>query len=80
MIYEAHMTTATDKVCPIELVLEGQYTAAVELIETDSDGSPYFSLSNAEKLDDMRSALRRGQLTAASKLGTICQLTPVAAG
>ena len=44
-----------------KLVHEGKYVAEVEveLIETDSGWSPYLSLDDAFKLDDVREALRR---------------------
>ncbi len=65
----------------VEPVREGQCIAEaeVELIETESEWSPYLSLVEAEKLEVIRSPLRRGDLTAAGKIGKICQLTPVAA-
>jgi hypothetical protein len=46
------------------LVHEGPYVAEVdiELIETDEGWSPYLSLEDAYKLDDVRAALRRGDL------------------
>jgi hypothetical protein len=64
-----------------ELVREGRYLAEVPvtLIETGSEWSPYFSLQDAEKLDEVRLALRRGDLEAALRLGTVYELTPVAA-
>jgi len=45
-----------------KLIHEGQYVAEVEveLIETDEGWSPYLSLDDAYKLDDVRAALRRG--------------------
>jgi hypothetical protein len=44
----------------------------------DREGwSPYLSLDDALKLDDVRSALRRGDLEAASHLGRLYTLTPV---
>ena len=46
-----------------KLVHEGQYVAEVDIdvIETDTGWSPYLSLDDAYKLDDVRSALRRGE-------------------
>ena len=43
-----------------KLIHEGRYVAEVdiELIETDKGWSPYLSLTDAQKLDDVRSALR----------------------
>jgi len=47
-----------------KLVQEGQYVAEVEieLIDTDEGWSPYLSLDDALKLDDVRNALRRKDL------------------
>jgi hypothetical protein len=62
-------------------VREGRYLAevTVTLIETGSEWSPYYSLEDAEKLDEVRLALRRGDLKAAARHGTVYELTPVAA-
>ncbi len=45
-----------------KLVHEGQYVAEVdvELLDTDEGWSPYLSLEDAYRLDDVRDALRRG--------------------
>ncbi|MBI3917529.1 MAG: hypothetical protein HY322_11040 [Betaproteobacteria bacterium] len=63
-----------------KLVHEGQYVAEVdvELIVTDDEWSPYLSLEEASKLDDVREALRRGDLKKASRYGRIYTLTPLA--
>ncbi len=60
-------------------VYEGQYVAEmdVELMVTDEDWSPYLSLEDAYKLDDVREALRRGDVEAAAKLARVFTLTPV---
>jgi hypothetical protein len=50
----------------------------VELIETDSGWSPYLSLDDAFKLDDVREALRRGDVRTASRHARLFTLTPVA--
>src|SRR3989338_2188053 len=62
-----------------KLVHEGQYVAEVEveLIETDEGWSPYLSLDDAYKLDDVRAALRRGDLKSAMRLSRVFNLTPV---
>jgi hypothetical protein len=64
-----------------KLVHEGEYVAEVdvELIITDEGWSPYLSLEDAYKLDDVRQALRRGDIESASRLGRIYRLTPVTA-
>ncbi len=63
-----------------KLVHEGQYIAEVdvELLETEEEWSPYLSLKDAYKLDDVRNALRQGDVKAASQHGKIYTLTPVA--
>ena len=64
-----------------KLVHEGKFVAEVEvdLIETDEGWSPYLSIEDAYKLDDVRDALRRGDIEAAARLGRIFKLTPVSA-
>jgi hypothetical protein len=63
-----------------KLVHEGEYVAEVdvELIESDSGWSPYLSLDDAFKLDDVREALRRGDVRVASRRARLFTLTPVA--
>ncbi len=63
-----------------KLVHEGEYVAEVDvaLIESDAGWAPHLSLDDAYKLDDVRNALRRGDLKAASHLARIFALTPVA--
>ncbi|MBW1774177.1 MAG: hypothetical protein JRJ82_14995 [Deltaproteobacteria bacterium] len=64
-----------------KLVHEGKFVAEVEvdLIETDEGWSPYLSIEDAYKLDDVRNALRRGDIKAAARFGRIFKLTPVSA-
>ena len=64
-----------------KLVHEGKYIAEVEveLINTEKGWSPYISLDDAMKLDDVRDALRKGDLKRAKKLATVYLLSPVAA-
>lgn len=63
-----------------KLVQEGGYVAEVdvELIDSEAGWSPYLSLSDARKLDEVREALRRGDLKRASKVARVFKLTPVA--
>jgi hypothetical protein len=63
-----------------KLVNEGEYAAEVEveLILADEGWSPYLSLEDANRLDKVRQALRRGDIKAAARLGRIFRLTPVA--
>jgi hypothetical protein len=49
----------------------------VDLIETDEGWSPYLSLEDAYKLDDVREALRKKDLQTATKLAKVFKLTPV---
>ena len=62
-----------------KLVHEGDFVAEVpvDLIETEDGWSPYLSVEDAKKLDEVREALRRGDLKSAAKLGRIFRLTPV---
>lgn len=62
-----------------KFVYEGKYVAEVDvdLIESDKEWSPYLSLEDAYKLDDVRDALRRGDLEAATRLSRVFKLTPV---
>ncbi len=59
---------------------KAQYVAEVEvtLVEDDTGWSPYLSVEDAYKLDDVRDALRRGDLESAAKYGRIYELRPVA--
>ncbi len=61
-------------------VHEGRYVAEVEvsLIEDETQWSPYLSLDDAYKLDDVRDALRQGDLNAAARYGRIYEMRPVA--
>ena len=65
----------------VELVHEGKYAAevSVELIEEEGGWSPYLSLAEAQKLETVRLALRRGDIAEASKHARMFELTPVAA-
>jgi hypothetical protein len=62
-----------------KLVHEGEYVAEVEveLIESDEGWSPYLSLEDAYKLDDIREALRKGDIDAAMRFARVFTLTPV---
>ena len=58
---------------------EGEYAAAVEveLIEDETAWGPYLSVEEAFKLDDVRDALRRGDIKRASKYGVVYHLDRV---
>ncbi|BAO43330.1 hypothetical protein [Thiolapillus brandeum] len=64
----------------VKYVHEGPYVAEVEveLLEDDTGWSPYLSVDDAYKLDDIREAIRQGDLEAAAKYGRIYELRPVA--
>jgi hypothetical protein len=49
----------------------------VELIEDEQGWSAYLSLQDAYRLDDVRAALKRGDLAAATKSAKVFSLTPV---
>ena len=78
MAEETHMRTkATTR-----LVREGDFVAEVDvqLIEADGGWAPYLSLDDAYRLDDVREALRSGDLRRASHLASrVYRLTPVTA-
>ena len=62
-----------------KLVHEGKYVAEVDidLIDTNEGWSPYLSLDDAKKLDDVRDSLRKGDFETASSLARIYTLTPI---
>lgn len=63
-----------------KLVHEGRYLAEVdiELLINDDDWSPYLSVAEAYKLDDVRAALKAGDTATAAQCGRIFALTPLA--
>ena len=65
----------------IKLVREGAYAAEVEVELIDAEGgwAPYLSSADAGRLDEVRDALRRGDVRAASQLGRVFSLTPLSA-
>ena len=73
---EAHMK----KQPRTKLIHEGQYLAEVdvELLVTDDEWSPYLSMEDAYKLDDVRKALRKGDTATAARYGRVFTLTPLA--
>jgi hypothetical protein len=65
-----------------KLVREGDLVAEVNvtLIETEGGWTPYLSLDDACRLDDVREALRAGDVQRASRLASrVYRLTPVTA-
>ncbi|MBL8036506.1 hypothetical protein ACYX34_07845 [Nitrospira sp. CMX1] len=63
-----------------KLIHEGRYLAEVEveLLVTDDEWSPYLSVEDAYKLDDVREALKNGDTAAAARFGHVFSLTPIA--
>jgi hypothetical protein len=64
----------------VKHIYEGKYVAEVDidLIEDETGWSPYLSVDDACKLDEVRAALRRGDLRAASARARVYELRPVA--
>jgi hypothetical protein len=64
----------------LKFIHEGKYVAEVdvELMETDDEWSPYLSLQDTYRLDDVREALRRGDLEAASRQARVFTMQPIA--
>jgi hypothetical protein len=67
----------------IELVRVGNHAVEVpvEVMIEEGDGgwSPYFSLDEAKKLENVRLALQRGDLAEAAKHGRLFELLPISA-
>jgi hypothetical protein len=64
------------------LVRAGDLVAEVDvhLVEAEGGWSPYLSLDDAYRLDDIREALRAGDIKRASSLASrVYRLTPVSA-
>ena len=63
----------------VKLVHEGQYVAEVDvkLIDSGEGWAPYLSLEDTEKLDCVRDALQRKDISSANKLARVYHLTPV---
>lgn len=63
-----------------KFVYESNFVAEVEveLLEEPGEWSPYLSLDDAYRLDNVREALRRGDVKTAAKYSSVFSLTPVA--
>jgi hypothetical protein len=63
-------------------VHEGKYVAEVnvELLADETGWSPYLSVEDACRFDDVRDALRRGDIPTASKLARVFRLEPLGSG
>ena len=62
-----------------KLLHEGRYVAEVEveLIVDETEWSPYLPVEEAYKLDEVREALKRGDLRAAARIAKVYELHPV---
>ena len=65
----------------VKYVHEGRYVAEVdvELLEHDAEWSPYLTVEDACRLDDVREALRRGDVSLASQFARVFRLVPITA-
>jgi hypothetical protein len=63
-----------------KFIHEGQYAATVEIewVESNTGWSPYLSVEDAQKLDEVREALGKGDLRKGAHLARVYQLTPLA--
>lgn len=62
-----------------KIIHEGQYAAEVDvqIVDSDEGWSPYLSLEDAEKLDEVRKALLRVDLKRGAQMARVFELTPV---
>ncbi len=62
-----------------KLVHEGDYIAEVDvtLVFNEDEWSPFLSLEDANKLDDVRRALRDGDVDTAARFGRVYRLVAV---
>lgn len=65
----------------VKIIREGDYIAevGVELIRDETGWSPYLSLNDAEKLDEVRDALRKGNIGKAGRIASVFKIMPIAA-
>lgn len=65
-----------------ELIREGEYFAEVDvdlIVREDDEWSPYLSLQDTNRLDEVRRALMVGDVARAARLAKVYRLTPVPA-
>ena len=62
-------------------IQEGRYVAEVQVnvIEVETSWSPYLTVEDAKRLDQVRAALRVGDLKVAAGIGRDYTLEPIAA-
>ena len=63
----------------LKMVRVGDYVAEVRVtvLDDETEWAPYLSFDDAKKLQQVRDALRREDLEAASQLGRVFRLTPI---
>lgn len=63
-----------------KFIHESRYVAEVEVevIEDETSWSPYLSLEDAQRFDQVRAALKNGDVKAAAWIGRVYTLAPVA--
>ena len=63
-----------------KFIREGGYVAEVdvELLDEPEGWSPYLSIEDAYRLDEVREALRRGDVAAAARCSRVFSVKPVA--
>ena len=63
-----------------KLIQVGRYVAEIKvtMLYTDDDWSPYLSVEDALKLDEVRESLRRKDFETAQKLSQVYTLAPLA--
>ncbi len=64
-----------------KFIVVGKYVAEVEIniIDSDEGWSPYISLDDALKLDNIREALKKDDIKSAKKSAKVFTLSPIAA-
>ncbi len=64
-----------------KFIIEGRYVAEVEIdiIDSDEGWSPYISLDDALKLDNVRESLKQNDIKTAKKSAKVFTLSPIAA-
>jgi hypothetical protein len=62
-----------------KMIHVGGYVAEVDvaLEESTDDWAPYISLQDALRVDEVREALQRGDITSASKEASVFEISPV---
>lgn len=63
----------------LKLIHEGDYVAEIEvsLSHAPEGWEPYLSVEDARRLDDVRAALKKGDIKAATRLAKVYSLSPV---